>query len=332
MKVAVIGTGAMGQHHVRLYSDIQSCELVGVVDQNVKQTSRLVSLYGGRAYTDYRTMIETEKPDAVTIALPTVLHKQVTMDCLNAGIDVLVEKPIAKTVEEAKEMIVEAKRLNRVLQVGHIERFNPAITQLKERLADGQLGKIFTIHSRRQSPYPFRITDVGVASDLATHELDMMRYISESEVETMSAEVSKVMGTDHEDVVFGLLRFKNEILGILDVNWVTPTKIREVAITGENGMFTVDYLNQQLLFNSNYAAEQNENKSEWFTTKFGVSEGDATSFRVDKKEPLRVEIESFLSCCETKAKPLVTGEDGLESLSLALEIIACGSSSKCTRS
>lgn len=331
MKTAVIGTGAMGQHHVRLYSDIAESELVGVVDQNTKQTERLCSLYGGNPYTDYREMLEKEKPDAVTIALPTSLHRQATMDCLDAGIDVLVEKPIAKTVAEATEMIAEAKRLNRVLQVGHIERFNPAVTQLKERLADGQLGRIFTIHSRRQSPYPGRITDVGVASDLATHELDMMRFISQAEVNSMTAEVSKVMNTGNEDIVFGLLRFDNDILGILDVNWITPTKVREVSVTGENGMFTVDYLNQNLTFNSNYAAEQNENKSEWFNTKFGVSEGDFTSFRVEKKEPLRVEIESFLECCLNQSTPLVTGEDGMEALALALKIVECGNNCKCKR-
>ncbi|SMF33913.1 Gfo/Idh/MocA family protein [Desulfovibrio gilichinskyi] len=332
MKVAVIGTGSMGQNHVRLYSDIKDCVLVGIADANSEQTKRLCSLYGGRAYSDYRELIEKEKPDAVTIALPTALHKQATMDCLEAGIHVLVEKPIAKTVAEAKEMIAKAKQVGKVLQVGHIERFNPAIQQLKQRLADNQLGKIFTIHSRRQSSYPGRITDVGVASDLATHELDMMRYISGSEVSTMTAEVSKVMNTQNEDIVFGLLRFQNGILGILDVNWVTPTKIREIAITGENGMFTVDYLNQNISLHSNYAAEQNETKSEWFTTKFGVAEGDFTSFRVEKKEPLRVEIEAFLKCCNDNGTPLVTGEDGLESLSLALQIVDCGcSSSKCKR-
>ncbi|CCO23204.1 Gfo/Idh/MocA family protein [Maridesulfovibrio hydrothermalis] len=331
MKVAVIGTGSMGQNHVRLYSDIPGCELVGIADQNTEQTTRLCDLYGGRAYSDYRELIDKEKPEAVTIALPTFMHCQVTLDCLNAGIHVLCEKPIAKTVEEAQEMIDEAKRVNKVLQVGHIERFNPAIQQLKERIADGQIGRIFTIHSRRQSPYPGRITDVGVASDLATHELDMMRNISQSEVTTMTAEVSKVMNTDNEDIVFGLLRFNNGILGILDVNWVTPTKIRKVSVTGENGMFTVDYLNQSLSFNSNYAAEQNETKSEWFTTKFGIAEGDFTSFRVVKKEPLRVEIEAFIQCCIDNETPLVTGEDGLEALSLALKIVECGNNCKCKR-
>ncbi|WP_319763594.1 Gfo/Idh/MocA family oxidoreductase [Maridesulfovibrio sp.] len=331
MKVAVIGTGSMGQNHVRLYSDIPECTLVGIADKDTEQLAKLKALYGGNIYTDYRELIEKEKPDAITIALPTKHHLQATMDCLEAGIHVMVEKPIAKTVEEAKQMIAKAKECGKVLQVGHIERFNPAITQLKERLAEGQLGKIFTIHSRRQSPYPGRITDVGVASDLATHELDMMRYIAQSDVKTMTAEVSKVMNTNNEDIVFGLLRFENNILGVLDVNWVTPTKIREISITGQNGMFTVDYLNQNLTFNSNYAAEQNENKSDWFKAKFGVAEGDFTRFRVEKREPLRVEIESFLECCRSNSIPLVTGEDGLESLTLALKIVACGTNCKCKR-
>ncbi len=123
----------MGQHHVRLYSDIKNSELVGVVDQNTDQTDRLCSLYGGRPYTDYREMLDKEKPDAVTIALPTSFHHQATLDCLDAGVHVMVEKPIAKTVEQAREMIVKAKDVGRVLKVGHIERFNPAVTQLKKK-------------------------------------------------------------------------------------------------------------------------------------------------------------------------------------------------------
>lgn len=331
MKVAVIGTGSMGQNHVRLYSDIDGCELVGIADSDQNKVELLSSRYGGTPYSDYRELLEKEKPDAVTIALPTSMHKEASLACLDAGAHILVEKPIAKTVEEARIIVEAAKKTNKILQIGHIERFNPAITQLKQRLDDGQLGKIFTIHARRQSPYPGRITDVGVASDLATHELDMMRYLTASEVSTMTAETSKVMNTSNEDIVFGLVRFDNSILGILDINWVTPTKVRKIAVTGENGMFEVDYLNQELSFHSNFAAEQNVNKSEWFITKFGVAEGDYTRYRVLKKEPLRVEIEAFLECCRTNSQPLVSGDDGLQALSLALKIIDCGSNSpKCT--
>ena len=150
MKTAVIGAGAMGQHHVRLYSDIKDSELVGVVDHDTNQTDRLCILYGGRAYTDYREMIEKEKPDAVTIALPTSFHHQATMDCLDAGIHVMVEKPIAKTVEQAREMIAKAKEVGRVLKVGHIERFNPAVTPAQAETCRWPAGTYF-YHSFKTS-------------------------------------------------------------------------------------------------------------------------------------------------------------------------------------
>ena len=204
------------------------------------------------------------------------------------------------------------------MAVGHIERFNPAVIELKRRIDNGELGKIFMIHSRRLSPFPRRIQDVGVARDLAIHELDMLRFLTGSEVHYLSAEVSQVMNTKHEDIVFGLLRFKNGILGILDVNWVTPTTVRELSITGEHGMFVVNYLSQDLYFHENPAARVPLNGSVW---DFMVDAGNMTRFQIIKKEPLKSELESFINTIKKDKKPLVDGQDGLESLKLAIQII-----------
>ena len=190
--------------------------------------------------------------------------------------------------------------------------------ELKRRIDNGELGKIFMIHSRRLSPFPRRIQDVGVARDLAIHELDMLRFLTGSEVHYLSAEVSQVMNTKHEDIVFGLLRFKNGILGILDVNWVTPTTVRELSITGEHGMFVVNYLSQDLYFHENPAARVPLNGSVW---DFMVDAGNMTRFQIIKKEPLKSELESFINTIKKDKKPLVDGQDGLESLKLAIQII-----------
>lgn len=325
MKVAVIGTGSMGQHHVRNYSEMPDVELVAIADQNTAQVNKLASKFDCKGYQDYKEMLSVEKPDAVTIALPTVLHLEATLNALEAGAHVLVEKPIADTVEDAKLMISTAKEKNLTLAVGHIERFNPAITELKKRLDEGQLKRIFTMHAQRQSPFPGRIQDVGVAKDLATHELDTMRYLADSKVKHLTANVSQVLHDKQEDIVFGLLRFQNNILGVLDVNWITPAKVRKIKVIGEAGMFIADYLTQELFFYANAAIPSPEEREEWFEMVFsGVQEGDMIRYQIQKREPLRLQLESFIQSIKEKSTPVVSGEDGMRALELALKIVECG--------
>jgi predicted dehydrogenase len=232
----------------------------------------------------------------------------------------LVEKPIAAKVSEAQEMIDAARRKGVFLMIGHIERFNPAVLELKRRIDRGELGQVFMLHARRQSPYPGRIQDVGVASDLATHELDMMRYLANSEVAHMSAEVSYVLRhSGREDIIFGLLRFENGVLGILDVNWVTPTTVREISITGERGMFVVNYLNQDLCFYENPARLSAPEGTIW---DFTVQAGNMTRFQINRREPLRSELEAFIESIRKGIPPPVDGADGLQALRLAQGIIA----------
>ena len=325
MKVAVIGTGSMGQHHVRNYAEMPDVTLVAVADKNIEHATALSNKFGCKAYSDYIEMLKIEKPDAVTIALPTVMHLEATMAALEAGANVLVEKPIADTVEDAKKMIKKAKELGLTLAVGHIERFNPAITELKKRLDQGQLKRIFTMHAQRQSPFPGRIQDVGVAKDLATHELDTMRYLAQSEVEQLTANVSQVLHDKQEDIVFGLLRFENKILGVLDVNWITPAKVRRIKVIGEAGMFVADYLTQELYFYANAAVSAPTDRGEWFEMVFsGVQEGDMIRYQIQKREPLRLQLESFIDSVKNKTNPMVSGEDGMKALGLALKIVECG--------
>jgi UDP-N-acetylglucosamine 3-dehydrogenase len=316
LQVALIGVGNMGRNHLRVLMDIPEVEVVGVADLNLELAKSAAQKYGVPVYADYRQLFTDRKPQAVVIATPTTSHKEIALAAIGRGIHVLVEKPIAATVADAEQMIAAAEQAKIVLAVGHIERFNPAVIELKRRIDQGELGRVFMIHARRQSPFPKRITDVGVASDLATHELDMMRYLAGSNVVYLSAEVSQVLPhPTREDIVFGLLRFENGVLGILDVNWVTT--VRELAITGERGMFVVNYLSQELFFHENPAAANAINGSTW---DFSVTAGHMTRFQIVRREPLRSELESFVEAVQKGQRPLVDGRDGLEALKLALQI------------
>lgn len=176
MRAAVIGVGAMGRNHARVYREMPETDLVAVADLDEARAGEVVRLYGGSVYTDHQVMLSEVRPDLVSVAVPTKEHYKVGLCALEAGCHVLVEKPIAATLEQGRHMIDRAAQVGRVLVVGHIERYNPAVTELKRRLEEGQLGRIFQIRARRLGPFPARVRDVGVVVDLATHDLDIMRY------------------------------------------------------------------------------------------------------------------------------------------------------------
>ena len=190
-RIAVIGVGAIGRNHARVCSEIPEADLVAVVDENLSLAETAGRLHGANAYKDHMQMLEKEHPEAAIVAVPTQAHHRVASDLLKAGCNVLVEKPIAATLQEAQEIVDLAKQQDLVLMVGHIERYNPAIIELKRRLDAGELGRSFQIHARRLGPFPARIRDVGVVVDLATHDLDIMRYLTGSEVVRVYAEANR---------------------------------------------------------------------------------------------------------------------------------------------
>jgi len=181
LKAAVIGVGAMGRHHARVYTALPTTALVGVADADADRAAQVASTYAVPAYSDYRDMLESERPDLVTVAVPTSLHQAVAVHAMESGAHVLVEKPIAATIGEAKAIIDRADALGRKLMVGHIVRFDPAIQALKQHLDAGELGRIFQIVCRRVGPFPARVRDVGVVIDLAPRDLDVMRFVSADE-------------------------------------------------------------------------------------------------------------------------------------------------------
>ena len=312
----------MGRNHARVYTEMPNVQLVAVADQDGPAVTQLSERLGCRGYESHRELLEREKPDAVTVAVPTHAHANVAGDALQAGCHVLVEKPIAATLDEADQLIRAAADAGRVLMVGHIERFNPAVMDLKKRIADGQLGRVFQCHARRLGPFPPRIRDVGVVVDLATHDLDVMRYLTGSDAIRVYAETKREVHTSNEDLVSGLVRFANGVVGVLESNWLTPTKIRELAVTGERGMFRADYLTQDLYFFEN--AELNQAGWEQLSMLRGVSEGAMVKYALQRREPLRNELEAFLAATGGNTSAVVSGEDGKEALRMALALIESG--------
>jgi len=322
LKVAVIGVGSMGRNHARVYSELPEAELVAVADADGQVADRVASQFGVKAYADYRQMLEVECPQVVSIAVPTALHEEVATAALRAGAHVLVEKPIAATLEEGQRLIELAKRMSRQLMVGHIVRFNPAMQALKQKLADGELGRIFQIFCRRAGPFPARIRDVGVVIDLAPHDVDVMRFLTGLDPIRVFAETERRIHTEYEDLLWGMLRFPDSVVGSLEINWLTPTKIREVLVLGERGLFRVDDLTQDLYFYENAQAYGNM----WpaLQTLKGVSEGSMTRYALQRYEPLKAELQAFLRAVKEGAAVPVSGEDGLAALKIALALVESG--------
>jgi len=283
----------MGQHHARIYFELD-CELVGVADKNFEQAKKIGERYGTAYYKDYEELLD--KVDAVSIAIPTSMHKKVATDFIKRGIHCLVEKPIASTIEEAKEMIKEAERNGVKLMVGHVERFNPAVTKLKELVEKGTLGKLILISTRRVGPFVSRIRDVGIIIDSATHDIDIARYLVGKDPINVFAKSGRVK-SEKEDHAIVVLDF-GDVAASIEVNWFTPHKVRSLVATGTEGIAYLDYIKQELDVHSG---------------------GEKIVQKIDKVEPLKLELKHFLDCIQNNTKPLVDGHEGLKVLEIAIK-------------
>ena len=304
LRAAVIGLGMMGANHARVLNDLPDVELVAVADLDPAAVGRATSGRTTRGYAAADDMLAAENPDLVVVAVPTSLHLPTTLRALNAGAHVLVEKPIAPDRAQAEQMIAAAEAAGRILTVGHIERFNPAIRELSRRLDAGELGRVFQIRASRLGPFPARVRDVGVVVDLAPHDLDVMRHLLHSEPIRLYAETEQRIHTDHEDLFIGLIKFASGAVGLLEINWLTPTKVRRLSVTGERGMYEADYLTQDLVFYANPDQEL-------------VAEGEMTRRAVQRREPLAVELSEFVAAVRDHGPPPVAPRDALVAMLLA---------------
>jgi predicted dehydrogenase len=316
LRAGVIGLGAMGANHARVYAELPGVELVAVCDTDPDRLEAVTGRHGARGYSAWADMLANATLDIVSVAVPTRAHAAVALAAIDAGVAVMVEKPLAATLPEGETLRDRAADSGVLLTVGHIERFNPAVIELKRRLNAGELGRVFQVHARRVGPFPQRVRDVGVVLDLAPHDIDVMRFLLESEVERVQAETEQRINTEREDMLAGVLRFENGVVGVLDVNWLTPTKIRELSVLGERGMFVVDYLARELTFFENDHPQ--DDRGDWAARHLkGVSEGARRAIPIAKVEPLRAELEAFAAAVRTGGPPPVSAEDGLAAMRAA---------------
>ena len=305
----------MGANHARVFAELPGVELAGVVDSDPERVAKAVDGRSVPGFPDTATLLREVQPHLVSIVVPTQLHEFVALQVIASGANVLVEKPIAATLDAAQRIAAAAEAAGVLLTVGHIERFNPAIRELKERLSAGQGGRVLQIRARRVGPFPHRIRDVGVIHDLAPHDIDIMRYLLDDDVERVYAEARRHINTDNEDLFVGMLRFANGALGLLDINWLTPMKERSLTVLCEKGMFAVDYAAQTLAFYENYAATALEGAIA------SVTEGPMIRYPIANREPLRVELESFRDAVLQRTAPLVSAHDGMVALAVAEALV-----------
>lgn len=318
-RVGLVGLGTMGRNHLRVLRELEAVDLVAVCDLSGETLDWATRNYDVVGYREPAEMFEREKLDAAVIAVPTGSHLDASRAAFEHGLHVFVEKPLAPSIEEGHALIDAATRAGRLLAVGHIERFNPAVVELKRRVAAGELGRVFQVHASRQGPFPARIRDVGVVVDLATHDLDVIAHVVASPIQRLYAETEQRIHTEHEDLLNALLKYDNGVVGVLQVNWLTPTKIRLLSALGEKGLFVANYLTQELTYYKNADIEHARRNLS------GVSEGEMMELPIERAEPLKVELKSFLDSVESGRPVEVDGQAGLRALQLALALITSAS-------
>jgi UDP-N-acetylglucosamine 3-dehydrogenase len=317
LRGAVLGLGMIGRHHARLLQTSPRVSFAGAVDPD---GDRFGAVYDpARVYPDVATLLAAGPLDFAIVAVPTDEHLAAVRELAAAGVHVLVEKPLAATTQEARELIEVCARADIRAAVGHVERFNPALLELRRRVSEGQLAEVFLIATERVGPFPDRVRDVGVVKDLATHDLDLVRWLGGAPVERLAAQTQHRMGRQHEDLVLVTGRLRSDVAFNCVVDWVSPTKVRRTRILGERGMLVADTLTADLWF-----YENGHVASEWSETQSlkGVAEGDATRYALPRREPLLVELETF---CDFVAgdddAPVVDLQAGLETVGCAEAVL-----------
>jgi len=316
--IGVIGAGVMGGFHVETWEKIESGRVVAVADPD---EDRARSRIGRRPIdweADWRNLLARRDIDAVTIAAPSELHAEIGLAALAAGKHVLVEKPIATRLEDGLRLAAASRHHNRKLMVGHVERFNPAVGKVADLIHAGRIGRVFRVHATRVGPLPLRIRDAGVAIDLATHDLDIMQHVVGHDISRVYAEGTRFSHPTQEDMIACLLRFgDNGPMGVLDVNWLTPEKRREISVIGELGMLSASYLTQDVWFTESPSAPTGWDE---LARIRGDAEGAALRFALRRVEPLKAELEAFAACVRDDTPEPISAYDGCRALIAALAV------------
>lgn len=292
LRVGVIGLGWMGKVHIRVYSQMRNVKLIGFMDVDPAIRTNLHEQYGVPGFEDLDQFLDQDL-DAVSVCVPTALHYETVMRVLERSIPCIVEKPLAATSEQGRELVATAHANGTQLMVGHVERFNPAVARAKDLAAKD---KVISIQIERVGPYPPRIQDVGVIRDLASHDIDLITYITESRYKEIQSFTSSNIG-EHEDTAMIMAEMQCGALAQINCNWVTPYKSRRIRIAGVKGYIEADLITQQV---------KEYSKFETYESSYSVRE-----WPLIYREPVREELAAFLEAVREGKPTPITGEDGL---------------------
>jgi predicted dehydrogenase len=321
LRVGLAGLGSMGRNHLRILSARTDLSLAAVADPVAAALAAATGETRAQGFAEPLAMVAEADLDAIVIAAPTTAHVPLALAAIERGIAVLVEKPLAATTDEAMRIVRAARAAGVPVQVGHVERFNPAVLELGRLIDDGWLSTVYSIASRRAGPFPARIRDVGVTVDLATHDADILSWIAGERPSRVYGETAQRIHATNEDLLFGLLHFPSGATGMLDVNWLTPAKRRQLIVVGEEGMFELDYLTQHLTF-TRATDTTNPLLIGGYAPTF---EGEVVELPVVSTEPLAGELDAFLSVVRNGGRPVVDAEDGLWAVAIATSLLASAS-------
>jgi predicted dehydrogenase len=320
LRGAVLGLGMIGRHHARLLQASPEVDFAGAVDPG---GDRFGAVHDPEKV--FASIGDLPEVDFAIVAVPTEVHLEAVRALAARGAHLLVEKPLASTTSEAQELIGVVRDAGVRAAVGHVERFNPALLELRRRL--GELGEVLLIRTERVGPFPDRVRDVGVVKDLGTHDLDLVRWLGGSPIASLAAQTGHVMGREHEDLVLVTGRLASGVTFSCNVDWISPTKIRRTRVLGAQGMFEADTLTADLtLFRNGERAT-----APWLQQQRGVTEGDMTRFAIAKPEPLGVELQAVLAMARGDDSQIVTLEEGLETVRVAEAVLESARSGETVR-
>jgi UDP-N-acetylglucosamine 3-dehydrogenase len=309
MKVGVIGTGSMGQNHVRVLSEIST--LIGVCDSNPETGEKIAAKFKTKYHKSVESLLEAGV-EAVSVVTPTNAHYDISKKVLASGVHLLLEKPATGVPEKINELSKLAERNGVVFAVGFIERHNPVVSFAKKNLEGGTFGSLISASARRVSSFPSRIKDVGVIMDLGVHDIDIIKYLAGAPAKSVFATAGRFMHKEFEDHANIIIEFENGITGTIEVNWLTPTKVRSISMTCSGQFVEFDYTTQSIDICS--ATLREFDPANLFD--LGL-EYQARSINLKKEEPLRRELVDFIKAAEEHRPPLVSGNDAAETISIA---------------
>jgi UDP-N-acetylglucosamine 3-dehydrogenase len=310
LRAGLVGLGMMGRNHARVLRSLPGVELVAAVDPRDPPQAD----YGRVEVIPNVHELIDRGIDLCVVATPTRTHEAIALELAEAGVATLIEKPLAHD-SKAAQTITDAFARNHVIGcVGHIERYNPALQDLRRRLATAELGDLLQVVTRRQGPFPARIADAGVVLDLATHDIDLTAWVTGSPYRSISARAAHRSGRAHEDLVSAVGQLASGVVVTHIVNWLSPYKERVTTVTGELGTFVADTLTADLTLYQNGTVPAQWERMAAFR---GVSEGNMTRFAIPKPEPLHTELSEFAAAVRGEPASLVTMAEGCATVRVA---------------